>query len=48
MYAEAQIGWIPYVLERADDVWIDPPGLEQLATRLPGAPVQLLRARATS
>lgn len=21
MYAEAQIGWIPYVLERADDVW---------------------------
>ena len=22
LYAEAQIGWIPYVLERADDVWI--------------------------
>jgi predicted TIM-barrel fold metal-dependent hydrolase len=21
MYAEAQIGWIPYMLERADDVW---------------------------
>jgi predicted TIM-barrel fold metal-dependent hydrolase len=21
MYAEAQIGWIPYVFERADDVW---------------------------
>jgi predicted TIM-barrel fold metal-dependent hydrolase len=21
MYAEAQLGWIPYVLERADDVW---------------------------
>jgi predicted TIM-barrel fold metal-dependent hydrolase len=21
MYAEAQIGWIPYVLERSDDVW---------------------------
>lgn len=21
MYAEAQIGWIPYVLDRADDVW---------------------------
>jgi predicted TIM-barrel fold metal-dependent hydrolase len=21
LYAEAQIGWIPYVLERADDVW---------------------------
>ena len=20
-YAEAQIGWIPYVIERADDVW---------------------------
>ena len=22
MYAEAQIGWIPYALERADDVWV--------------------------
>jgi predicted TIM-barrel fold metal-dependent hydrolase len=22
MYAEAQIGWIPYTLERADDVWV--------------------------
>ena len=22
LYAEAQLGWIPYVLERADDVWI--------------------------
>ena len=22
LYAEAQIGWIPYMLERADDVWI--------------------------
>lgn len=21
LYAEAQVGWIPYVLERADDVW---------------------------
>jgi predicted TIM-barrel fold metal-dependent hydrolase len=21
LYAESQIGWIPYVLERADDVW---------------------------
>jgi predicted TIM-barrel fold metal-dependent hydrolase len=21
MYAEAQIGWVPYVLERADDIW---------------------------
>jgi predicted TIM-barrel fold metal-dependent hydrolase len=21
MYAEAQIGWLPYLLERADDVW---------------------------
>ena len=21
LYAEAQIGWIPYVLERVDDVW---------------------------
>ncbi|HVX09172.1 amidohydrolase family protein [Humibacter sp.] len=22
LYAEAQIGWLPYVLERADDVWL--------------------------
>jgi predicted TIM-barrel fold metal-dependent hydrolase len=22
LYAEAQIGWIPYLLERADDVWL--------------------------
>ncbi|MBL7486991.1 amidohydrolase [Frankia sp. AgB1.9] len=22
LYAEAQIGWIPYVLDRADDVWL--------------------------
>ena len=21
LYAEAQIGWIPYVIERVDDVW---------------------------
>ena len=21
MYAEAQIGWMPYLLERVDDVW---------------------------
>ena len=29
LYAEAQIGWIPYVLERVDDVWDDAPGLER-------------------
>ena len=22
-YSEGQIGWIPYVLERADDVWLE-------------------------
>ena len=22
-YSEGQIGWLPYVLERADDVWRD-------------------------
>lgn len=22
-YSEGQIGWIPYILERADDVWVD-------------------------
>jgi len=24
-YSEGQIGWIPYILERADDVWSEPP-----------------------
>src|SRR5437763_4331251 len=23
-YSEGQIGWIPYILERADDVWLEP------------------------
>ena len=32
MYAEAQIGWIPYVLERADDVWETHRGWSQLAS----------------
>ena len=22
-YSEGQIGWIPYILERADDVWVE-------------------------
>jgi predicted TIM-barrel fold metal-dependent hydrolase len=22
-YSEGQIGWLPYILERADDVWVD-------------------------
>ena len=29
LYAEAQIGWIPYVLERVDDVWDIHRGLER-------------------
>ena len=28
-YAESQIGWIPYVLERIDDVWHDNQGWAQ-------------------
>jgi predicted TIM-barrel fold metal-dependent hydrolase len=28
-YAESQIGWIPYVLERIDDVWEDNQGWAQ-------------------
>ena len=26
-YSEGQIGWIPYILERADDVWVRAPGV---------------------
>ena len=32
LYAEAQIGWIPYVLERVDDVWDVAPRVEQRAS----------------
>ena len=28
-YAESQIGWLPYVLERIDDVWEDNQGWAQ-------------------
>ena len=35
LYAEAQIGWIPYLLERIDDVWRHPPRVERLADALP-------------
>ncbi len=34
LFAECQIGWIPYLLERADDVWLTHRGVEQLAAVL--------------
>ena len=42
LYAEAQIGWIPYVLERVDDVWETHRGLERQPGPVPRAAVALL------
>jgi len=38
LYAEAQIGWIPYVLERADDVWDVHRGWSNSQTNVPEPP----------
>ena len=38
MYAEAQIGWIPYVLERADDVWLTHRGWSGSQEAIPEPP----------
>jgi predicted TIM-barrel fold metal-dependent hydrolase len=38
MYAEAQIGWIPYVLERADDVWMTHRGWSNSQRDCPAPP----------
>ena len=42
LYAECQIGWIPYLLERARRRLGDPSRLERLTTLLPGAAVDVL------
>jgi len=38
LYAEAQIGWIPYVLERVDDVWDVHRGWSNSQTNVPDPP----------
>ena len=42
-YSEGQIGWIPYILERADRVWEDNRGWGGVADIVPGEAVELLR-----
>ena len=51
LYAEAQIGWIPYVLERVDDVWETHRGWSHSQThvrRAAVAPTTTARSRAAS
>jgi len=43
MYAEAQIGWIPYVLERADDVWATHRGWSNSQRHCPEPPSSYYR-----
>jgi predicted TIM-barrel fold metal-dependent hydrolase len=43
-YAESQIGWLPYVLERADKLWTER-GANDFGSSLPIAPSQYLRDR---
>jgi len=37
-YSEGQIGWIPYILERADDVWSQHRGWGGVADKVPEPP----------
>ena len=48
MYAEAQIGWIPYVLERADDVWETHRGWSNSQLHCPEPPSTYYRRQVTS
>ena len=41
-YSEGQIGWIPYILERADKVWEENRGWGGVADKVPRAAVELL------
>jgi predicted TIM-barrel fold metal-dependent hydrolase len=42
-YAEGQIGWIPYILERADTVWRENRGWGGIADKVPVPPSELFR-----
>ncbi|HEX9683941.1 MAG TPA: amidohydrolase family protein [Acidimicrobiales bacterium] len=37
-YSEGQIGWIPYILERADDVWVEHRAWGGVADKIPEPP----------
>ena len=41
-YSEGQIGWMPYILERADDVWREHRGVGRREGHRPRAAVDLL------
>jgi predicted TIM-barrel fold metal-dependent hydrolase len=42
-YSEGQIGWIPYILERADTVWEENRGWGGVADKVPVPPSELFR-----
>ncbi|HLX88901.1 MAG TPA: amidohydrolase family protein [Acidimicrobiales bacterium] len=42
-YSEGQIGWIPYILERADTVWLENRGWGGVADKIPEAPSTYFR-----
>ena len=48
MYAEAQIGWIPYILQRADDVWDTHQGWSNSKRHCPEPPSTYYRRQVTS
>jgi predicted TIM-barrel fold metal-dependent hydrolase len=48
MYAEAQIGWVPYLLERIDDVWETHRGWSHSQDNCPEPPSTYYRRQVTS
>ena len=48
MFAEAQIGWVPYVLERADDVWATHRGWSGSQRHCPESPSTYYHRQITS
>jgi len=42
-YSEGQIGWIPYILERADTVWEENRGWGGIADKVPEPPSEIFR-----
>ena len=48
LYAEAQIGWIPYLIERADDVWVTHRGWSNSQMHCPEPPSTYYRRQVHS
>jgi predicted TIM-barrel fold metal-dependent hydrolase len=46
-YSEGQIGWIPYILERADTVWLENRGWGGVADKVPEPPSTYFRRQVT-